>query len=139
MNNFKKHKGNPIIRPTGKGFNSDAVFNPATIIVDDKICMLYRAINLADNPDGVWARSTIGVAWSNDGINFNMRDKPLLYPEYDYEKPGGCEDPRIVRIDNIYYVTYTGYSTNEITSCLATSHDLIQWKKPNYLKILEKE
>nr|WP_290941203.1 hypothetical protein [Haliscomenobacter sp.] len=33
---------------------------------------------------------------------------PLLVPEFDYELQG-MEDPRIVKIDDLYYLSYTAY------------------------------
>jgi len=33
---------------------------------------------------------------------------PILIPEYDYESQG-MEDPRLVKIDDLYYLTYTAY------------------------------
>jgi predicted GH43/DUF377 family glycosyl hydrolase len=36
------------------------------------------------------------------------RNKALLIPEFDYELQG-MEDPRIVKIEDLYYLTYTGF------------------------------
>ena len=52
---------------------------------------------------------------------------PLLSPETDYEKGGGLEDPRVLKIDNTYYLTYTGYNLHDAQLCLATSKDLLHW------------
>ena len=46
-----------------------------------------------------------------------------------YELPGGCEDPRVVRIRGVYYMTYTGYDGVSARLCLATSRDLLSWTK----------
>jgi len=119
---FKKYSQNPILIPQGDGFESKATFNPCTILKNDTIYMLYRAQDEK-------LCSTIGLAWSIDGVNFNRLKKPVIKPEFDYEIPGGCEDPRVVKIGNTYYVTYTGYNLKETPSCLAASKDLKYWKK----------
>ncbi len=51
-----------------------------------------------------------------------------MVPAEEYEF-AGVEDPRIVEIDGVYYMTYTGwiYRTNYL--CLAVSKDFIHWEK----------
>ena len=51
-----------------------------------------------------------------------------MVPEFDYESQG-VEDPRIVKIDGTYYMTYTGYDGINARGALATSKDLVHFKK----------
>jgi predicted GH43/DUF377 family glycosyl hydrolase len=39
------------------------------------------------------------------------------------------EDPRLLRIGTIYYMTYTGYNRHDAQLCLATSPDLRHWRR----------
>ena len=48
----------------------------------------------------------------------------------EYEWEGGCEDPRLVeREDGTYVLTYTAYDGQMARLCVATSPDLVTWKK----------
>ncbi|MFW6120749.1 MAG: glycoside hydrolase family 130 protein [Petrotogales bacterium] len=118
----------PILLPEGIGFESKAVFNPGAIIVDGEINLIYRA----EDWTGVnkWnGTSSLGLARSIDGVTFKKMDEPLLSPTEDYEIPGGCEDPRIVKIDDTYILTYTGYDGINAKLCLAYSKDFKNWTK----------
>ena len=112
----------PILSPQGDGWESAGVFNPAVVMHDGKIVMLYRA-------QDTHGTSRLGYAESADGIHFTRRPEPVLSPEADYEKDGGVEDPRLVKFGDTYYLTYTGYNTKDAQLCLATSHDLIHWDR----------
>ena len=48
-------------------------------------------------------------ATSGDGIHFVRDAEPALAPEADYERQGGVEDPRLVKIGATWYLTYTAY------------------------------
>ena len=52
--------------------------------------------------------------------------------EFDYEKHG-VEDPRIAKIDDTYYVIYTAYDGVNTLGALATSKDLVNFKKHGYI------
>jgi predicted GH43/DUF377 family glycosyl hydrolase len=112
----------PILSPRGDGFESAGVFNPSVMMSDGRYVMLYRA----QDRDGV---SRLGYASSTDGVHFTRRAEPVLSPEADYEKGGGVEDPRLVEIDGVYYLTYTGYDKKSAQLCLATSLDLVHWER----------
>lgn len=84
--------------------------------------MLYRA----QDANGT---SRLGYAESKDGISFTRNPSPVLSPEAVYEKDGGVEDPRLVKIDDTYYLTYTGYNKKDAQLCLAASRDLIHWQR----------
>src|ERR1043165_4317222 len=114
--------GSPILAPQGDGFESAGVFNPAVIKKDGRFVMLYRAQDKSGT-------SRLGFAESTDGIHFTRRAQPVLAPEAAYEKDGGVEDPRLVKIGGTYYLTYTGYNTREAQLCLATSKDLVHWQR----------
>src|SRR6185503_18778824 len=107
------------------------VFNPAIVKKDGKVYMLYRAQDKVGKPGGT---SRVGLAVSNDGLHFKRMPKPVLYPENDgfkkYEWEGGCEDPRVVRDDNgMYYMMYTAYEGTTARLFVATSTNLLSWKK----------
>jgi len=119
---WKRASDAPILVPRGSGWESAGTFNPAVVMRDGKFVMLYRA------QDGS-GTSRLGYAESGDGIHFTRRAEPVLTPEAPYEKDGGVEDPRIVKIGATYYLTYTGYNKKDAQLCLATSRDLAHWER----------
>lgn len=107
---LKRASTNPILEPIPENsWESKAVFNPAAIHLDGEVHILYRAMG-EDNT------STIGYARSADGVNIDYRHpEPVYEPRRPFEEkltPGGnsgCEDPRITKIDNRIYMTYTAF------------------------------
>ncbi|NHN56952.1 glycosylase [Calidifontibacter sp. DB0510] len=118
---FTPHDKNPIMSPQGDTWESGSVYNPAAIVVEDKVALLYRA-----HADDII--SHVGLAWSTDGFTFEREAEPVLSPSEEYDR-FGCEDPRVTEIDGTYYLTYTGWDREHALLCLATSTDLRQWTK----------
>lgn len=118
----KRLTDEPILTPRAGKFDDLAAYNPTALKVGDKTVLLYRG----QNKKGT---SQIGYAESKDGIHFTAAEEPVFTPEADYEKDGGIEDPRIVKIGSTYYLTYTGYNKTDAQLCLATSTDLKHWKR----------
>jgi predicted GH43/DUF377 family glycosyl hydrolase len=123
---WKRLATEPILAPSGNSWESAGTFNPAVIRYGNKIVMLYRA----QDANGT---SRLGYASSADGIQFTRRAQPVLSPEAPYEENGGVEDPRLVKIGKTFYLTYTGYNKKDAQLCLATSRDLIRWKRRGIL------
>ena len=121
------------------------VFNPAAVVKDGNVYLLYRAedkvsplsrdlLTLSLQIGSLAGTSRIGIAWSEDGTTFQHRlTSPVLFPAIDkynkYEWEGGCEDPRVVETPSGEYVmTYTSYD-GTARLCVATSKDLFSWTK----------
>ncbi|KAF4961109.1 hypothetical protein FSARC_10273 [Fusarium sarcochroum] len=120
---FEKYAGNPLLVPNPKHeFESCYIYNAAAIVLDDTVFLLYRAQN-------VDLKSSIGLAWSTDGLNFTRLDRPVLEASEPWEAGGGVEDPRVVRFDGRIYMTYTAYDLTTPRLCMATSVDLVNWEK----------
>ena len=101
----------PLIEPRkDRDFEYLQTFNTGAVVIDDKVHFLYRAV-------GKDYISRFGYANSKDGLHIDERlDEPVYqhkgtHPSfYSYVtggSVGGVEDPRIVRIDDKVYVTYT--------------------------------
>lgn len=107
---FTRVPQNPILTARGTLFESHAVFNAGAIDINGSVYILYRAMD-ANNT------STIGLAISKDGVTIDERlSEPVYAPRVDFEQKhgsstgnSGCEDPRIVRIGDLLYMTYTAY------------------------------
>lgn len=107
------------------------VFNPAVVVRNGKVYMLYRAEDKVGKYAGT---SRLGLAVSSDGVHFKRMPQPVFYPDKDfmqkYEWEGGCEDPRIVETENgLYIMTYSAYDGKLARLCVASSKNLIHWQK----------
>ncbi|HET8581321.1 MAG TPA: hypothetical protein VFL98_02535, partial [Candidatus Paceibacterota bacterium] len=122
---LRRAAGNPLLTPIAHhDWESEAVFNPAAIELGGRIHLLYRAIGA----DGI---SRLGYASSADGLTFDER---LPYPVFQVVSPrelerkrlgkkrrydpvlypsggswGGCEDPRLVSIEEHVYLTFNAF------------------------------
>lgn len=120
---FQKYSGNPIITPDAShNWESSFTYNPTAIVVKDTIFLLYRAQNSSKT-------SSIGLAYSTDGTLFTRLPNPIVYPTLPEEQTGGTEDPRIIRVDGTFYLTYTCFDGTTPRLCEATSTDLLNWNK----------
>src|ERR1700735_2355284 len=120
----------PVLSPKGVAFESAGTFNPAVVKKDRQFVMLYRAQDRKGT-------SSLGYASSEDGIHFTRRTEPVMASGAPHEKGGGVEDPRLQKIGETYYLTYTGYNNvdgaaadkKDAQLCLATSTDLLHWTR----------
>ena len=129
---FEKHPTNPILLPQGDIWEAKDVFNPTAWTDGQTITLLYRAEDTTGI--GIWnGTSRIGLATSTDGVHFTREPEPVFVPTEDYELPGGVEDPRVVRINDMFYLTYTAYDGKNARLALATSPDLRNWQKHGVL------
>ena len=100
---LERYSGNPILSPNpAQPWESLVVCNPGVIHDRGRFHMLYRAA-------GNDARHVIrfGLATSRDGFHFQRAQAdPILSPSLDGEDAGCIEDPRIVKIDGHFLITY---------------------------------
>lgn len=120
MPNVIKH--GVILDKTELGFENEAVANPGAIREGDDVHLLYRAVSKGNF-------SSIGYCKLSGPHDISLRnDSPIIYPQYDYECHG-VEDPRITKIDDLYYITYTAFDGVNAMGALVTSKDLITFEK----------
>jgi beta-1,2-mannosidase len=129
----------PVKKETVQWQKAD-VFNPAAVVRNGKVYILFRAEDIPDTAIGM-RTSRIGLAVSKDGLHFKKMKEPVLYPDssrfMQYDYPGGCEDPRIVeKEDGTYVLLYTSWNRDVARLSVATSTDLFHWEKkgPAFLK-----
>ena len=109
-------------------------FNPAAVVRNGQVYVLYRAEDTTGAMGIGEHTSRLGLAVSSDGIHFRQMPEPVFYPARDSqltrEWPGGVEDPRIVQTeDGLYVLTYTEWNRRTWRAAIATSRDLIHWTK----------
>jgi len=115
MIEVKKH--GIVLKKTDLAFENDSVLNPAIMQEGTTLHMLYRAVRNGNY-------STIGYCKLDGPLNVVERNNtPLLIPLTD-DASKGVEDPRIVKIDGVYYITYTAYNGINALGALVTSTDL---------------
>ncbi len=111
-----------LLSKTILGFENEGVLNPAVVRDQNGIHLFYRAVSKGNY-------STIGYCRLGCPTSVKYRqDTPILFPQFEYETKG-VEDPRIVKIEDIYYLTYTAYDGVNALGALATSNDLRHWHK----------
>jgi beta-1,2-mannobiose phosphorylase / 1,2-beta-oligomannan phosphorylase len=102
---LRRFEGNPILSPNPANSWEDlAVFNPAAWYdeAEGEVKLLYRAAE--SHPE---YKCYFGLAVSKDGYRFErVSDEPVLSPSVDGFDAATIQDPRIVKIDGWYYVTY---------------------------------
>ncbi len=97
-----RHSNNPILVPDRNNeWEASATYNPSVAKLGDKYFLVYRAFDSN-------GRSTVGLAEGSSPTAFSNR-RLFIKPENKWEE-FGCEDPRVVRVEDKYFISYTSIS-----------------------------
>ncbi len=111
-----------LLKKTELGFENEGVLNPAALREGESVHLFYRAVSKGNY-------SSIGYCRLNGPLTVEERlNVPVIFPQEELESHG-VEDPRITKIDDLYYLTYTAYDGVNALGCLAVSTDLKTWQK----------
>jgi predicted GH43/DUF377 family glycosyl hydrolase len=121
--------------------------NPQKVLapmLDEKTCgLVVKEFNRADflidfsdprviRTSGMFYLTSIShfrIARSKNGIDFEVEKKPAMFPENKYER-FGIEDPRLTRIGEKYFITYSAVSDiTGITVCMASTTDFMEFTR----------
>jgi hypothetical protein len=124
--NWKKHPSNPILVPGTASWESAAVAYPCIMPYSNGYKMWYGGYSAN------FSETALGYATSPDGITWERyTGNPVLPPGASGKWDHVVFGPRVLFIDNNYYMFYTGetvvYQSDKIG--LATSPDGLVWTK----------
>jgi predicted GH43/DUF377 family glycosyl hydrolase len=123
---IKVVKHGVILSKTNLGFENEGVLNPAAIKEEGDVHLFYRAVRRGNY-------STIGYCRLVGPHKIAERyDLPVVFPQTQHESQG-VEDPRISKIDGIYYLTYTAYDGLNALGAYATTDKLPYFEKKGIL------
>lgn len=118
-------------------YEAGGVLNPTVYQVGKKTYMMYRAV--ADVPENFSRLALAELQWEGEQLVAKRLDRFALEPAAPYElltpedaisPGGGCEDPRVTKIEDTYYLCYTGYGGDRIPRiALAQSKDGLSWER----------
>lgn len=99
---LEKYRNNPILTPNNNKWENLVVCNPGAWYENGKFYLLYRAAG-----NDKLHKIFFGLATSVDGFNFvRASEYPVFAPSFDGPDSGCVEDPRIVKFDSEFYITY---------------------------------
>ncbi|MHB1330711.1 MAG: glycoside hydrolase family 130 protein [Minisyncoccota bacterium] len=129
MFTVKRSTHNPLLSPRKEHpWEAAAAFNWCPVKAGPVTHVVYRALSereLLEEPK--INRSIIARASTKNGKDFSERT-PFITPEMDFEKYG-CEDPRVTKLGNKYFIFYTAlsnypFNADGIKVALAISKDM---------------
>lgn len=125
---FIRSEHNPILQASDFPGIVNAVFNAGAARYNGQTVLLVRV----EDRSGL---SKLMVVVSDDGVtNWQVDPERGLFPDIDsFEERWGVEDPRITQIDDMYYITYTGFSEAGPLICLATTRDFVDFERHGML------
>ncbi len=102
---LRRYEGNPILEPIEENdWESKYVLNPGALRIKDKVYLFYRAVGNDDI-------SRIGLAITDGYKILERLPYPIFSPSIAEEKRG-CEDPRLIIIEDRIFMLYTAYDGN---------------------------
>lgn len=118
-----RYAGNPILTPAMIP-GANAVFNSAVVRFRER----YVAVLRVESRQGY---QTMRLAWSDDGIRFDVMPEPILAPSEEpfltYEE--AIYDPRITRIGDTYYICYAAENRYGCQVSLSKTADFRTFEK----------
>ena len=124
---IKKYSGNPVLSAADIKYPSSLVFNAGICKFQGKYVMVFRN-DVGYSPNGRTEKpyTNLGVAFSDDGINWEAQGKPwdlpgrILASDPEYVR---FYDPRLTVIDNRCYLCFAIDTKHGICGGIAVTDD----------------
>jgi len=123
---ISRHPENPVLSASQVPYPATQIFNAGVIKYEGKYVMVFRNDVGAKPGDARVERTNIGVAYSDDGINWQPEPKPWI--ELVTDEIQRAYDPRISVIDGRCYLCFAVDTRHGIRGGIAVTDDFDKWE-----------
>ncbi len=122
----RRYFGNPILKSSDIPYLSTLIFNAGVAKWQGKYVMAFRN-DYGGTPGSAYFKGTnIGVAFSDDGIDWRVRSKPWI--EWNDHEVSRAYDPRISIVEGRCYLCFALDTAHGIRGGIAVTDDLDKWE-----------
>lgn len=114
--------GRPVLTSADVPYPSNLVFNCAVQKLDGRYVMLFRNDYGYDPQTGRFGGTNLGLAWSEDGLDWRVEPEPVWQLETDEIRR--IYDPRLTIIDGEMYVCFAMDTWHGLRGGIAHTPDL---------------
>jgi beta-1,4-mannooligosaccharide/beta-1,4-mannosyl-N-acetylglucosamine phosphorylase len=121
-----RHSNNPVLSATDVPYPATQVFNAGVVKYQGRYVMVFRNDYGAapGNPDV--EHTSIGVAFSDDGISWQAQPRPWI--EWQDDEVQRAYDPRITVVDGRCYLCFAVDTNHGIRGGIAVTDDFEKWE-----------
>jgi beta-1,4-mannooligosaccharide/beta-1,4-mannosyl-N-acetylglucosamine phosphorylase len=131
MNPLKKHPVNPVLSQDDIPYEATLIFNAGVTKYNGKYVMVFRNDYGfgPEFPNGMGAKhgTNMGVAFSDDGINWKARAKPWI-EVVDHPEINRFYDPRLTVIDGKCYMCFAVDTRHGVRGGILETEDFDSYK-----------
>lgn len=120
--NWTRPLSQPVLSPGSNGSWDGATISVGPVIKVDGIYRMYYGGRAMQG-----GYTSIGLATSPDGITWTKKTNPVLVGQGNWE--GNIDAGDVIKINNTYYMYYTGINSGYYKIGIATSPDGITWTR----------
>ena len=102
---WEKFSGNPIMETTLQ-WEQPYLKYPSIIYENDMFKMIYQG--------GGTNTNAFGIAYSQDGINWEKNDEPFFQSSMSASSPNKIAYPQLIKLEDEYRIYYSGFDQNDI-------------------------
>jgi beta-1,4-mannooligosaccharide/beta-1,4-mannosyl-N-acetylglucosamine phosphorylase len=121
-----RYSGNPVLSAARIPYPATLIFNAGVAKYQGKYVMVFRNDYGGEPGSGRFAGTNIGVAFSDDGLNWEPRPKPWI--TWQTDEIHRAYDPRITVIDGRCYLCFALDTRHGIRGGIAITEDFDHWE-----------
>lgn len=122
---IKKHTQNPILSSKDIPYDSLLVFNPGVTKYQGKYVMVFRN-DFCSKEKGRISGTILGLAFSDNGINWNVESKPCF--EISNDEVKSINDLRLTLIEDKCYITFAMIGRHGVCGGIAITEDFVTFE-----------
>lgn len=102
---IKRYEHNPVLSAKDIPYDADLIFNAGVTKYQGKYVMIFR--NDYGYANGFFKGTNLGIAFSNDGIHWDVRNKPFFtMDDVNDDEISRFYDPRLTIIEDKCYICF---------------------------------
>lgn len=121
----RRYEGNPVLSAKDVPYPATLVFNAGVTKFQGRYVMVFRN-DYGDEGLKKLHGTNLGLAWSDDGIRWEVADKPVF--EMETDEIQRAYDPRLTIIDGRCYVCFAVDTRHGIRGGIAVTDDLEEFE-----------
>jgi|APTNR8051073442_1049403.scaffolds.fasta_scaffold00293_15 beta-1,4-mannooligosaccharide/beta-1,4-mannosyl-N-acetylglucosamine phosphorylase len=122
---IRRHPGNPVLSAAQLPYPSTLVFNAGVAKWRGRYVMVFRNDYGGTPGSTVFAGTNIGVAWSEDGLNWKPAPRPWI--EWKDAEIIRAYDPRVTVVEDRAYLCFAVDTRHGIRGGIAVTDDFERW------------